>query len=385
MTVPRFSAFDWILHPDIQSFFNLFAEAGSEARFVGSAPRDSLLGRPVHDLDVATPLFPAEGMAMLEHNGYTVKPTGVAFGTFTAFRGKRVYEVTTLREDIETDGRHAIVRYTENWDHDAQRRDLTINALYLDRKGQLYDPQGGLSDLLNGQVRFIGDPEARIQEDYLRILRFFRFSAHYGRGPLDPQGLEACRLHKQGLRGLPAERITHELFRLLDAPDPWPTLSRMENAGILGFIGEDPAPSQRYPAYRVLESVWGQAAPSLERLRALFPVCPTLSRLRLTRAQAKAWALFARNSPLFVTLGTLIAEDALSPQDGADQLTAEAHTLDKEGRFPLSGSHLLDLGLSPGPKLGELLSEARRWWVSQTPSPNLEACLEWVRTYRKDP
>jgi poly(A) polymerase len=214
---PRVSG-EWLTSKPLAKVFAAFKAANSEVRAVGGAVRNSLIGRPVIDVDLATTATPDAVIRLANDAGLKVVPTGLDPGTVTLVTDRASFEVTTLRRDVETDGRHAVVAFTTSWEEDARRRDFTINALYCDANGTVYDPIGGLADLRRRRVRFIGDAEARIREDYLRILRFFRFSAEYGNGQLDAEGLRASIALKEGLSRLAAERIRGELLKLLAAP-----------------------------------------------------------------------------------------------------------------------------------------------------------------------
>ena len=187
---------DWLNEPQLQTLFDLLERDGGEVRVNGGAVRNSLMGKPVADVDIATTVLPDEVVKRLEDDGYKAVPTGINHGTVTAVIDGEPYEVTTLREDIETDGRHAVVKFGTSWQADAERRDLTMNGLYCDRNGSVFDYVGGYADIKNGTVRFIGEAETRIKEDALRILRFFRFFAWYGSGRPDAQGLKACSSQK---------------------------------------------------------------------------------------------------------------------------------------------------------------------------------------------
>ncbi|HAJ46212.1 MAG TPA: CCA tRNA nucleotidyltransferase, partial [Alphaproteobacteria bacterium] len=227
----------WLQSPAAQAVLKALSVAGGEGRFVGGCVRNALMGREVDDIDVATTLVPQEVMAALTAQGIKAVPTGVDHGTVTAVLDGTPIEVTTLRRDVETDGRHAVVAFTTDWAEDAARRDFTVNALYADAVGQLYDPGGeGLSDLDAGRVRFIGDPTQRIREDYLRILRFFRIHAWYGTGALDAKGLTACGADAEGLAGISGERIQKEMLKLLRADAPVPALRAMAASGVVGQV-----------------------------------------------------------------------------------------------------------------------------------------------------
>ena len=214
---PRVSG-AWFNSKPLRKVFAAFAAANVEARVVGGAVRNALIDRPVSDVDIATTAEPEDVIRLARKAGLGAYPTGIDHGTITVVADGVSFEVTTLRRDVETDGRHAVVAFTTSWEEDAKRRDFTINALYCGEDGTIYDPIGGLDDLRKRRVRFIGDAEARIREDYLRILRFFRFSADYGNGQLDPAGLAAVTALKDGLSRLAAERIRSEILKLLAAP-----------------------------------------------------------------------------------------------------------------------------------------------------------------------
>ena len=211
---------------------------------MGGAVRDALLGRPPGEVDLATTARPPEVMRRAEAAGLKAVPTGIDHGTVTVVSGGAGFEVTTLREDVETDGRHAVVRFGRDWQADALRRDFTMNALYARRDGQVIDLVGGLADLEAGRVRFIGDAEARIREDHLRILRLFRFHAGYGRGPLDPHALHAALRQREGIERLSRERIGREIIKLLKAPGAPETVTLMSETGflnrVLGGVGHLP-------------------------------------------------------------------------------------------------------------------------------------------------
>src|SRR6185436_4121137 len=204
-----------------------------EARFVGGAVRNALLGAAVVDIDIAVPMTPQDSLARLKAKGIRTVETGLDHGTITAIAGTHAFEITSLRRDVETDGRHAKVTFTDDWALDAARRDFTINALYASLDGEIFDYAGGVEDLKAGRVRFMGDARIRIAEDYLRVLRLFRFHAWYGRGALDEEGLRAAAEAKDKLKTLSAERIAKELLRLLEAKSPAPVLRVMAATGIL--------------------------------------------------------------------------------------------------------------------------------------------------------
>lgn len=278
----------WLTDPRTVRVFDALEEAGHRAWFVGGAVRDAALGRPVRDIDIATDARPEAVVAAVEAAGLRAVPTGIEHGTVTVVSGGLGHEVTTLRRDVATDGRRAVVAYTDRLEDDAARRDFTINALYADREGRVIDPVGGLADLDPVRICFVGEAEARIREDYLRILRFFRFHAHYAApdAGFDADALAAIAGNCAGTETLSAERLGHEMLRLLAAPDPAPALGAMAGAGVLHRIlpGADPLAVARLVA---IES--GTAPDPIVRLAALGGEGAP-DRLRLSRAEAKRLA-----------------------------------------------------------------------------------------------
>ncbi|MFN7091106.1 MAG: CCA tRNA nucleotidyltransferase, partial [Allorhizobium sp.] len=227
---------DWFQEPALQKLMTLLNSGGAETRVVGGAVRNSLMGLPVGDIDLATTLMPEEVSGRASANGIKSVPTGIEHGTVTLVVDGKGYEVTTLRRDVETNGRHAQVAFGASWQEDADRRDLTINALYVGIDGEVIDLVGGLKDIETKTVRFIGDAEQRIAEDYLRVLRFFRFFAHYGSGRPDTDGLKACARARSQLKSLSAERVWSEIKKLLSARDPGRALLWMRQSGVLTEI-----------------------------------------------------------------------------------------------------------------------------------------------------
>ena len=229
----------WMTAPDSRAVLEALQAEGAEVRFVGGCVRDALAGRPVKDIDLATADPPEKVISLLEQAGLKAVPTGIAHGTVTAVSDHHPYEVTTLRRDVETHGRHATVAFTDDWAADAARRDFTFNALSCRADGTLFDPYEGEADLRAGRVRFVGDARERIEEDYLRLLRFFRFHAHYGRGEPDRAGLAAAAALAPKLVRLSGERIRTEIFTLLKAPDPVPVLEVMARHRIFAAVLPD--------------------------------------------------------------------------------------------------------------------------------------------------
>lgn len=229
----------WLHAPATRAVMLALEAAGGPgcARFVGGCVRNAVIGAPVADIDIATTLKPEETDRAIRAAGLKSVPTGIAHGTVTAVAERQPFEITTLRRDVSTDGRNATVAFTDDWAEDAARRDFRLNALYADGEGQVFDPTGeGLADAAAGRIVFVGDPATRIQEDYLRILRFFRFFAWYGRGEPDAAALDACRGHAAGMTRLSAERVSKELMTLLAAADPRAAMAAMTEAGVLAQI-----------------------------------------------------------------------------------------------------------------------------------------------------
>jgi poly(A) polymerase len=363
-----------------------------EARFVGGCVRDALLGRAVGDIDIATPLTPEAVIRRLQSAGIKVVPTGLAHGTVTAVAAPRHFEITTLRRDVETFGRHARVAFTDDWAADAARRDFTMNALFLDGGGGVFDPVSGLADLRAGRVRFVGDPETRIREDVLRILRFYRFFAHYGQGAADAPGRAACRALASLLPTLSGERVAAETLKLLAAPDPLPALQLMAEDGVLAVLYPEARRLDRLAALLPLEPVPGP----LRRLGALLAGDPAAlaERLRLSNeerdrlaalasppwpvdltagATAQRRALHHLGAPLYRDLVLLRAaergEGGLAPP-----LLARADAWQPR-RFPLKGRDVTARGVPAGPRVGRLLQELEAWWEAGDFRADRAACL----------
>ena len=380
----------WMREPAVERVMQALARGGQPARFVGGAVRDTVLGKPVADLDVATPLTPEAATRALEAAGVRVIPTGLAHGTVTALAEARHIEITTLRHDVETFGRHARVAFTDDWDADAARRDFTINALFADPDGTLYDPTGqGLDDLRAARVRFIGDPAQRIAEDYLRVLRFFRFHARYGGGAPDGEALAACAAAAAKLDGLSPERVWSELKRLLAAPDPAPMIAAMAAHGILPHVlpvSADPDLLARLGA-----------APPLCRLAALIgapaAVAPTARRLRLSNAESAvleailgAAAIVEQPACRLVRrFGRAAARDGVRLAAARGLASERAHAIAAaiagwvEQKLPVDGDDVLALGVAPGPQVGTLLGRLAAWWEDQDCTADRAACLAQLR------
>jgi len=347
-----------------------------EARVVGGAVRDTLAKRPVSEIDLATPLGPEQVMRALQAAGLRAVPTGLDHGTVTAIADGRGFEITTLRRDVETDGRHAVVAFTDDWQVDAARRDFTFNALSMTRDGQVFDYFGGIADLRAGLVRFVGDPATRIAEDYLRILRYFRFFARYSAGSADTAALVAIRRGVPGLAALSAERVWGELSQILSAPDPRATIALMAEAGVLAAVlpeGADPARLAYLiaagapvdPLLRLAALLKGDPVALATRLRLSTVERDRLVALREQPVQQPAMDDAALRRLLADTAATLLIGRAWLAGGAAPEWTALRARLVALPRpmFPLEGRDVLALGVPEGPRVGALLRDVRRWWL----------------------
>jgi poly(A) polymerase/tRNA nucleotidyltransferase (CCA-adding enzyme) len=334
--------------------------------------RDELAGAPVADIDIATPDAPEAVLAALAARNVRAIPTGLAHGTVTALNAGRVFEITTLRRDVSTDGRHAIVAWTDDFTEDAARRDFTINAMSLDQSGILHDYFGGKDDLAAGRVRFVGDAALRVAEDYLRILRYFRFYARYGGAPPDRDAVAAIRAGRRGLDGVSAERVWRELKYILAAPDPVRAIGLMEELGVLASIL--PEGFEVSALARLVAN--GAPADPLLRLAALFAGDIDHLSARLKLASAERDRLLAlRHGPVPASqdndaaLSRLLADEpAILLLDRLWLAGRQSHDLRARIRalpipvFPLEGRDALALGVTPGPHIGEALRAVRSWW-----------------------
>ena len=356
----------------VQTVFKLLEDGGHSAFAVGGCVRNDLLGVPVNDIDLATDARPDRVMALAKENNLKVVPTGLDHGTVTIVVDGKGFEVTTYRRDVETDGRRAIVAFSENIETDAKRRDFTINALYADRNGQVSDPLGGLPDIKGPKIRFIDDPDARIREDGLRILRFFRFYAAYGdpSAGLDADGLAACASNLEMLEGLSAERIGAEIRKLLSAPDPAPAMSAMEASGVLARI----MPGAHASGLAPLVHAEAGRPPNWIRRLVVLGGLNVSERLRLSKAETKAIEAISsimetgqsvklaayKNGEDSAVDAALIGA-SLRGAVGQNSIEAMAH----EGAalvFPIKARQLMPK-LPAGPELGARMKKLETAWI----------------------
>lgn len=411
---------EWLEDAGLQRLLAALNTDGEEARIAGGAVRNALLGEAVADVDIATTTPPEETVRRAEAAGFKTAPTGIEHGTVTVIAAGKGYEVTTLRADVETDGRRAKVVFGRGWQADAERRDFTINALYAEADGTVVDFVGGLADLESRTLRFIGDAETRIREDYLRILRFFRFFAWYGSGRPDAEGLKACARLKGGLERLSAERVWAELKKLLAAPDPSRALLWMRQAGVLTKALPE---SEKWGIDAIhglvaAERDLGWAADALLRLEAIVPpdaerMTALAERLKLSNAEAErltAWAVSPKLEPttteselarkiyrsgrqpivdrLLLSLASARSRaandnDALVEAGGYSRLLkfAEKWAVPK---FPLKGADLQAIGMPTGPEMGKLLKRLEEEWVEADFRLDRDALLGRAAKYRQD-
>ncbi len=381
------AAGDWLDHPGTQGLMQALEAAGHRALLVGGCVRNALLREPVSDIDLATDATPQTVSDLAEAAGFKVVPTGIDHGTVTVIAQGKPHEVTTFRRDVQTDGRRAVVAYSTDIAEDARRRDFTMNALYADRHGTVIDPLGGLPDLQARRVRFVGDPETRIREDYLRILRFFRFHAAYGDpdGGIDPEGLSACAALAEGLDGISRERIHAELRKLLSARDPAPAVAAMSKAGVLARVLPGADPRALAPLVH-LESGHLDADHPPRWLRRLAVLGGDTSDLRLSRAEARDLAavhaaIGSTDTP--AALGWRLGEDLAT-----DAILARAASLGTQpppdwqaearrgatARFPVTAADLMP-GLQ-GEVLGARLKALEARWLASDLTLSREALLK---------
>jgi poly(A) polymerase len=379
--------------PALRRLLEVFNDGAEETRIVGGAVRNALLGRPVTEVDCTTTMLPESVIERAKAAGFKAVPTGIEHGTITVIVAGEPYEITTLREDVETDGRHAVVHFGRDFVLDAKRRDFTINALSLGLDGRLYDYTDGVADLATRRVRFIGDARTRIGEDYLRIMRFFRFHAEYAEGDPDPEGLAASGAERQGLAILSKERVRHELMRLLVARRAEDTIRILAAHGFLtwllggaaefgrlsrvvAFDPNDPVPVWRLAALAIM------VEEDADRLR---------EHLRLSNDEHRKLAAYARLLSLLKTwalpldaaairrlaadhdveaLGVVLAVVASEPfpivhADAREALARFRSGAEPVPVFPLRGADLVGNGIPKGPRIGELLAQARQAWLAE--------------------
>jgi poly(A) polymerase len=395
----------WLDWPETQTLMRALQKHSDQVRFVGGAVRDALLEKEVQDVDLATSLKPEQLMGVLKAAGIVVIPTGLKHGTITAKIGHRHFEITTLRRDTACDGRHATVEYTDDWQEDAKRRDFTMNALYMNFSGEVTDYTGGIGDAKSGHVKFIGDAEARIKEDYLRILRFFRFFAYYGTSPANEAALVACAQNAGGIEGLSGERLQHEMFKLLAAENPYLVLRLMEKTGVLAVVfgGKSPdilALEKLHPS----ESALGELAEIETRLALMLDASaiPSIcTRWKLSGASREMLELIHTHLPvmeevannvagqkkLLRTLGItpfrqlVLAASVLCSKISTIQAHAIFALTDNwtPPEFPVNGKILKAHGVQEGVAMGSTLKALEKAWEDSNYTLSKQDLLELVK------
>lgn len=384
---------DFPIPPILGRFWDVCDRHGVALRLVGGCVRDYLLGIVPHDLDLATPARPEQIMRLAQQADMRAVPTGILHGTITIYGDETKAEITTLRRDVHADGRHALVAYTDDWAVDAARRDFTINALFMDRNGQIFDYTDGLADLAAGRVRFIGDPAQRIREDFLRILRFFRFHARFGGPEPDTAALDACVALRAGLAQLSMERVRDEILRIITGPHAITMLLRMHEAGILPQIDPRVANIARlqklYDHAIFQDAVW--------RFRCLLP-----DDIAVLRDIGRDWRMPGRVIDDWVMVAQIDNHDvhafrralyhAQRQKHGADvgrralllagcdqknPIWAEiAHWV--PGMVPITGQDIMTITGANGPRVGIIMTQLLDWWLAQDPRPDRLACLDYL-------
>lgn len=392
-----------INNKNIFKLFRVVEAHGGVLRFVGGAVRDAIAGLQGFDLDLATDLSPDELVDACEENGLKTIPIGIKFGTVGVVIDNQVLEVTSLRKDIKTDGRHAEVVFTSDWNEDASRRDLTINAVYADEKGNVFDYYNGVSDLEKGIIRFIGSANQRIKEDYLRILRFFRFYSIFGKAPIDRKALEACRENKDGLRQLSMERIRDELFKLFMTPKVVETLQIMYDNEILSYLFPDTHYLEELDFLVNTIDVKELPNAPLRRLFILYNPDETLAdnlatRLRMSNKQRDDFVSWARFHPFFDELleekplrrlvylygndfcrDKLILLSALNRRVLPDMRERLAHIAKMERpEFSVKGRDVINAGIKDNRKIGEVLNELEQIWIDSDFRLTHEELLQYL-------
>ena len=388
----------WMVEPATCRLLGALSAGGVEARFVGGSVRDALLGRPIGDIDIATPASPERVIELLEKTGIKVVPTGLTHGTITAIVPPRHFEITSLRRDVETYGRRARVAFDADWASDAARRDFTINAIFLALDGAIDDPVGGLADLRARRVRFVGDPATRIAEDVLRLLRYYRFEARFGTGAGDLEARAACRAAAHLLPTLSGERVAQELVRLLETPDPIAVLQMMQEDSVLEVVLPE---ARRLDRLRRLIEIEPEADPLL-RLAALIEVdgegaAAVSTRLRFSNAWrdrlcglSRPWSLdpqadgpgqrrtlYHLGAKRYHGIALLLAAEGEMSLGRLSELLAIAGNW-MPPVFPLAGRDVTALGIPPGERVGRLLAAVHEWWEEGDFTADRTRCLIYL-------
>ena len=392
--LPSLASNAWLIEPRLQALLQVLNAEG-ETRIVGGAVRNALLGVPVADIDLATALLPDNVLRLAKAAGFGVHPTGLDHGTVTVSHAGAAFEVTTLRKDVATDGRHAVVSFTDDWAEDAARRDFTFNAMYCDAEGKIYDYTNGYADILKRNVRFVGAPSQRIREDYLRILRFFRFHAHYGKGKPDEAGFKTCVRLKSGLKSLSVERVRQELLKLLVGMHAIKTLRLMAESGVLKIIlphTEEWRVLCRLPADAMLRLYVLSKEPlklkdrlrlsnvDAARLKVLSSAPDLSPKLNAAERRRLLYHVGVQNWRDVVHLSFACSRAKRGSVEWADLLALPDVWMPSE--LPVKGADILAAGIAPGPKVGQVLAALEDWWVASDFAPTRNDLLARVGRYK---
>jgi len=406
----------WMTAPETGALFKALQAGGKESRFIGGCVRNAIFGLPVKDIDIATPETPERVLELLESANIKAIPTGIEHGTVSAIINSIHYEITTLRIDVESHGRHATVAYTDDWLADAQRRDFTINTMSSTLDGDIYDPLTGMDDLAQRWVRFVGRARERIEEDLLRLLRFFRFQATFGGPAMDRDAIAACRLLAPRLNELSAERVQSELFKILDAPNPADTMILMNGERILEHVLPEAKNFGRLRMVSWLETrainVASVNPDTLRRLAAMLPEDTIghramAERLRLSNKQRARLAVMTnsacspapemdqkeRRQALYdldadnfrdLVLLNWAQEMSIEPRHLPERTEQWLTLIDaadtwQQPAFPLKGGDAADLGLEQGPAIGKALKKIETWWRDGDFKADKNQCLEQLK------
>lgn len=399
---PSLAGTSWLEAISTQYILSILENAGFEARIVGGAVRNALLGQPVKDIDIATTAIPEEVSIIAERAGLGVISVGSLYGTVIVRSYDKDFEITTLREDIVTNGRHAEVRFIKAWETDAQRRDFTVNAIYCDKRGNIFDPLNGLKDLASSTIRFIGCPDRRISEDYLRILRFFRFFAQYGNGSPDRSSLEACVRGREGLHKLSRDRIRQEFLKLLAAPNAVASIDSMQSHGLLCIL------LPVVPRVTHLARLISRAPNSSYALR-LATLCLTVAEdveqvskaLKLSKMDKKDLENIAEVLCFQSTPPTPYLVRQSIYNHGREKVKQRLHYLRSVSlksdtntdwnqleelantwavpKFPITGHDILLLAELTGPKLGEIIRETKANWIRSDFALSSDSLLAYAK------
>ncbi len=402
---------NWMTKKSTSEVIGALTRTGGEARFVGGCVRDTLVGKvEPENIDIATPLRPHDVQRLLTDYGLTQIPTGIEHGTITAVVDGEVFEITTLRADLQTDGRHAVDKYTDNWELDARRRDFTINSIYCDPDGNLFDPMGGIDDLKNSKIRFIGDPEERISEDLLRILRYFRFKAAFNNIERDSAALEACRKFAPNLKKLSGERVYSELLKLLACRHPLPSLTQCRDCKVIEHLFGSAPSDARLEALKNLIAyeeecgehdpirrlfIFSQENTDLPKFARRLKLSKTVeTRLKRINTTPNLFSTTLKEPDVYKILykngkqwfvDNLLTTSANFPERRPSNwisLVQMAYTW-VPPRCPISGADVLALGIPQGPLVGQMVIEAETWWVDTDFKASRQETLDHLMTLSK--